>query len=91
MNDVTPVLTTQPKTKRRSIKTKFLLALLVLSLVPLILFVAISRSVVMDVRDDIKAALIQRATRDISRLTKSQASIARAMLDRVEAETQMVA
>ena len=77
MNDATPVLTTRPKTKRRSIKTKILLALLVLSLAPLILFVAISRSVVMDVRDDIKAALIQRATRDISRLTKSQASIAR--------------
>jgi sigma-B regulation protein RsbU (phosphoserine phosphatase) len=91
MNDVKPVLTTQPKTKRRSIKTKFLLALLVLSLLPLILFVAITRFVLLDVREDIKAALIQRAHADIGRLTKSQASIASAMLDKVEAETQMVA
>ena len=41
MTDVTPVLPSQPTTKRRSIKTKFLLALLALSLLPLILIVAI--------------------------------------------------
>jgi sigma-B regulation protein RsbU (phosphoserine phosphatase) len=91
MADVTPVLPSQPKTKRRSIKTKFLLALLALSLAPLILFVAITRSVMMDAREDVKAALIQHAHADMGRMTKNQAAIARAMLDKVEVETQMAA
>ena len=91
MNDITPVLPSQPKTKRRSIKRKFLVALLVLSLLPMILFLAISRFVMMDVRDDTKAALIQRAHADIGRLTKNQAGIARAILDKIEGETQMAA
>jgi serine phosphatase RsbU (regulator of sigma subunit) len=91
MVDVTPALPPQPTTKRRSIKTKFLLALLSLSLLPLILFVAVTRSVMMDLREDVRAALIQHAQADIGRLASSQATIATAMLDKVEAETQMAA
>jgi serine phosphatase RsbU (regulator of sigma subunit) len=91
MNDVTPVLTTQPKTKHRSIKTKFLLALLALSLLPLILFVAITRSVLSDVQDDVEANIIHHAHADVARLAKNQATIATAILDKVEMETRMAA
>ena len=91
MIDVTPAPPSQPKTKRRSIKTKFLVALLVLSLLPLILFVAITRSVLLDARDDVKAALMRQAHREISLQDKNQATIATAMFAQVEAETQMAA
>jgi len=91
MTDVMPVMSFQPKTRRWSIKTKFLLALLALALAPLILFVAITRSVMMDAREDVKAALIQHAHADMGRMTGNQAAIARAMLDKVEVETQMAA
>ena len=91
MTDVTPALPSQPTTKRRSIKTKFLLALLTLSLLPLILFVAITRTVLVDMREDVRAALIRHAHADIGRLTRSQAIIASAILDKVEVETQMAA
>ena len=91
MTDVKPAPPSQLKTKRRSIKTKFLVALLVLSLLPLILFVAITRSVLLDVRDDVKAALIRNAHKEIGLLNRNQATIATAMLAKVEAETQMAA
>src|SRR5271156_6842620 len=91
MTDITPAPPSQPKTKRRSIKTKFLVALLVLSLLPLILFVAITRSVLLDVGDDLRAALIRNAHREIGLLDRNQATIATAMLAKVEAETQMTA
>ena len=91
MTDVTPAPPSQPNTKRRSIKTKFLVALLVLSLLPLILFVAITRSVLLDARDDVKTALIRQAHREISLQDKNQATIATAMFAQVEAETQMAA
>jgi sigma-B regulation protein RsbU (phosphoserine phosphatase) len=87
----TPVLTAQRKTKRTSIKTKFLLALLVLSLLPLILFMAIARYVMMDLRNEVKKEFLQSAHADIGRLAKSQAAIARAMLGKVEMETQTAA
>ena len=91
MTDVAPVMSSQPKTRRRSIKTKFLVALLALALAPLILFVAITHSVMVDLREDVKAALIRQAYRDIGLLDKNQAVIATAMLEKVEAETQMAA
>ena len=65
--------------------------MLVLSLLPLILFMAITRTVMVDVREDVRAALIRHAHADIGRLTRSQAIIASAILDKVEVETQMAA
>jgi len=91
VTDVARVLPSQLKSKRRSIKTKILVALLVLSLLPLILFVAITRFVMMDAREDIRATLIQHVQADIGRLTNNQANIARAMLDKVEVETRTAA
>jgi len=91
MNDVTPVLTTQPKSKRRSIKTKILLALLALSLLPLILTVAINRARMVNVQEYVKSQLIEDANKDLRRTAERQAAIASAMLDKIEAETRMVA
>lgn len=71
MTDVMPVMSFPPKTRRWSIKTKFLLALLALALAPLILFVAITHSVMIDLREDVKAALIRQAHRDIGLLVKN--------------------
>jgi sigma-B regulation protein RsbU (phosphoserine phosphatase) len=91
MADVTAVLRSSPKTRRRSIKTKFLVALLLLSLLPLLLFAAITRYITMDLRHHVKEDLIQHAHEDIARLAKSQATIASAMLDKIEGETQLAA
>ena len=91
MTDVTPVLPPQPMTKRWSIKTKFLVALLVLSLLPLILFVAIGRSELMSLQEDVKAALMRNGREDIGRLVGNQATIATAMREKVEVETRMAA
>src|ERR1700678_326359 len=86
MTEVTPNLP-----KRRSIKTKILLTLLALSLLPLVLLAVITRSVMVDMRDDVKSELIRHAHEDLLRMAKAQAAIANAMLDKVVAETQMVA
>jgi serine phosphatase RsbU (regulator of sigma subunit)/HAMP domain-containing protein len=91
MADVMPVMPIRPKAKRWSIKTKFRLASLALALAPLILFVAITRTVMLDLREDVEAALIQHAHKDIALLDRDQALIASAMLEKVEAETQMAA
>lgn len=74
-----------------SIKAKILLALLALSLLPLIAFVAISRSGMVDVRERVKAELIGDAQESLIELTGDQATIADAMLNKVEAETNMLA
>jgi phosphoserine phosphatase RsbU/P len=91
MTDVTSVPPAHPKTKRRSIKTRFLLALLALSLLPLILLVAITRYIMMDSRNEVKATLIRESRHDISQLAKNQATIANAMLDKIELETRTAA
>src|SRR5271165_2402144 len=91
MTEVTPARPSQPKLKRRSIKTKILLALLTLSLCPLILIVAINRARMADVQEYVKSQLKQEAEKDLLRAATRQASIANAMLDNVEGQTQMVA
>jgi sigma-B regulation protein RsbU (phosphoserine phosphatase) len=91
MNDVTRVLPSQSKRKRRSIKTKILLALLALSLLPLMLFVAINRARMVNVQEYVKSRLKEEAKNDLSGAATRQAAIASSMLDKVEAETRMVA
>lgn len=75
----------------RSIKAKILLALLALSLLPLILFVVISRFGMADVQEQVKAELIKDAQDSLIQLARDQAAIANAMLDKVEVETNMLA
>ena len=62
-----------------------------LSLLPLVLLAVITRSVMVDMREDVKSELIRHAHQDLLRMAKVQATVANAMLDKVEAETQMVA
>ncbi|MCU7920585.1 MAG: SpoIIE family protein phosphatase [Candidatus Thiodiazotropha sp. (ex Epidulcina cf. delphinae)] len=75
----------------RSIKAKVLVAFLALSLLPLILFVVISRFGMIDVRERVDAELIQDAKKNFTRLAMDQAEIANAMLDKIEVETRMLA
>ncbi len=82
---------TSLKTRRRSIKTRFLLALLVLSLLPLILFVAISRPGIVYVREHVRSELIRVARQNLVRLAEDQATIVSAKLDKVAAETRTAA
>jgi serine phosphatase RsbU (regulator of sigma subunit)/HAMP domain-containing protein len=77
--------------KFRSIQAKILLALLAVSLLPLLLFVAIARSGMVDVREYVKAELITAAQDSLLQLTGDQATIADAMLNQIESETNMVA
>jgi Serine phosphatase RsbU, regulator of sigma subunit len=77
--------------KRGSIKAKILLALLVVSLLPLLLFVVIARSGMVDVREYVKAELIADAQDSLVQLTGDQAAIADAMLNQIESETNMLA
>src|SRR5271166_4518162 len=91
MIEVTPALPSQPKLKHRSIKTKILLALLTLSLLPLILGVAINRARMVDVQEYVKSRLKQEAVRELVRVATRQAAIANAMLDNVEGETRTFA
>ena len=81
----------QQKTKHRSIKTKILLALLVVSLAPLILFAGLGRSAMVAMREHVRAELVRHAREDLARLAKNHAAFASAMLDKVEVETGMVA
>jgi sigma-B regulation protein RsbU (phosphoserine phosphatase) len=91
MTDVTPASFFLQRLKRRSIKAKILLALLALSLLPLILFVVISRTGIMYVQEHVRSELIREAREDLVRLAKDQASIASATLDKVAVETRMAA
>jgi hypothetical protein len=91
MTDVTPVLSFYQRLKPRSIKAKILLALLALSLLPLILFVASSHPGIVYVRDHVRSELIRDARKDLVQSAKDQATIASAMLDRVEVEMRMAA
>ena len=87
MTEVTPARPSQPKLKHQSIKTKILLALLTLSLCPLILTVAINRARMLNVQEYVKSQLKQEAEKDLLRIATRRAAIAYAMLDNVEAET----
>ena len=91
MTDVGPVLPSKPKTKRRSIKTKVLLALLVLSLLPLILFVAISRPGIAYVREYVRSEFIRVARQNLVRSAQDQAAIVSAKLDKIAEETRTAA
>src|ERR1700730_18414102 len=91
MTDVTPVLPFRQRMKPRSIKARILLAMLSLSLLPLILFVLISRPGIVYVRDHVRSELIREAQGDLVRLAKGQAAIASAKLDKLAGETQTVA
>ena len=81
MTDVAPVLPAQPKTKRRSIKTKFLLALLALSLLPLILFAAMGYPGIVYVQE-------RMGRGDLLRLANDQAAIVSVKLDKIAAATR---
>ena len=76
---------------RCSINAKILTALLALSLLPLILCIGLLGFGMNDVRVRVKSELLTVAQANIVRLTQNQAAIADAMLDKVEAETRMVA
>src|SRR5208337_627337 len=91
MNDVTPALPSRPKTKGWSIKTKFLLAMLALSLLPLILFVAISHPGIAYVREHVRSELIRVARQNLVRMAQDQAAIVSAKLDKVADETRTAA
>jgi serine phosphatase RsbU (regulator of sigma subunit)/HAMP domain-containing protein len=91
MTDVPPASSFQQRLKRRSIKAKILVALLTLSLLPLILFVVISRPGIVYVREHVRSELIREAHEDLVRLAKDQATIASAALDKVAVETRMAA
>src|SRR5260370_28334151 len=90
MTETAPSLPHRQAGNRRSIKTKILVTLLALSLLPLILLVVITHSIMVDMREDVKSELIRHAHQDLLRVAKAQAAIANAMLDKVVAETQMV-
>jgi len=75
----------------RSIKAKILLALLALSLLPLLFVVPVGRSGMVDLIERVEAELKQNAEQNLVQLARDQATIADAMLSRVEAETEMVA
>ena len=73
MNNVTPIPPSQPKTKRRSIKTKFLLALLALSLLPLILFVAMGYPGIVYVQERMGRGDLLRLANDQATIVQCQA------------------
>ena len=77
--------------KPRSIKIKILLALLAVSLLPLFLFVVISRIGMVEVGDRVKTELIADAKERLLQLAEDQSVIADAMLSQVDAETKLVA
>ncbi len=91
MIDVTPVPPSRPKTRRWSIKTKFLLWLLVLSLLPLILAGLISLPCVVIVREQVRSDLIGVARHHLVRFAEDQATIVSAKLDKVVDETRTAA
>jgi serine phosphatase RsbU (regulator of sigma subunit) len=91
MTDVMPVLSFHQRMQPRSIKAKILLALLALSLLPLILLVLISHPGVVYVSEHVRSELKRESSRDLVRLAEDQATIASAKLDRVAVETRMVA
>ncbi|MBU1777410.1 MAG: hypothetical protein KJ899_12335, partial [Gammaproteobacteria bacterium] len=77
--------------KPKSIKVKILLALLAVSLLPLFLFVVISRIGMVEVGDRVKTTLIREAEERLEQLAEDQAIIADAMLSQVDAETRLAA
>ena len=91
MTDVPPASPFQQRLKRRSIKAKILVALLALSLLPLILFVVISRPGIVYVREHVRSELIREAKNDLVRLATDHATIASATLDQVAVQTRMAA
>ena len=91
MAEVTQAKPSEPPLKRRSIKTKILLALLTLSLLPLILTVAINRARMTDVQEYVKSRLVREAQKDLLRVAVRQAGTAEAILDNVERQTRTVA
>ena len=90
MIDASPTPPARPKSKHASIRAKILLALLCLSMFPLVLFVALSLYGVTNAEGYIRTRLIHESQRDMSRLVKVQADVADEMLDKVEAQTQMI-
>src|SRR5271165_4312738 len=91
MTDAAPAPPSQPKSRHASIRVRILLALLLLSLFPLILFVTLSLYSIANAEGYIRNELIRESQKDVFRLVKVQAAIANAMLDKIEAETQMIA
>ena len=91
MSKDTPAVPSKSSRKRRSIKTKILLALLTLSLLPLIATVALNRARMMDVQEYVKSRLIKSETEVLVRVATRQAGVANAILDNVEGQTRMAA
>ena len=84
MNNVTPVPPSQPETKRRSIKAKILLALLLVSLLPLILFAAMGYPGIVYVQE-------RMGRGDLLRLANDQAAIVSVKVEKIATATETAA
>lgn len=73
------------------IRTKMILTLSGLSLLPLILFMLIWYFTMKDLNGKVEGRLIGEAKKDLVRLVEDQASITSAMLDKIKTETHMMA
>ncbi|WP_294540608.1 SpoIIE family protein phosphatase [uncultured Rhodoblastus sp.] len=91
MNEFTPAPPAPTTQKRRSIKTKILLALLTLSLLPLIIAVTINRVRMLEVEKYVKSRLVREAEKDLRRVAIRQAEKANNILDKIERQTRTVA
>lgn len=83
--------TAGPTRRFRSIQTKLLLALLLLSLLPLLLLLVSGRGGMLRLRAQLQAELVEDARASLVRLAADQAAIAGAMLSQVEVETRLLA
>ncbi len=72
------------------IRTKMILTLLGLSLLPLILFMLIWYFTMKNLNGKVEGKLIEEAKKDLVRLVEDQASITNAMLDKIKTETHMM-
>jgi sigma-B regulation protein RsbU (phosphoserine phosphatase) len=72
------------------IRTKMILTLSGLSLLPLILFMIIWYFTMKNLDGKVEARLIEEAKKDLARLVEDQASITNAMLDKIKTETHMM-
>lgn len=73
------------------IRTKMIITLSGLSLLPLILFMLIWYFTMKNLNAKVEERLIEEAKKDLVRLVEDQASITSAMLDKIETETHMMA
>ena len=80
-----------PRLELETIRSRILIALLALSLLPLVLVVIVSRWSMADVRARVRTELVADAERNLGQLAADQAASADAILNKVEAETNAAA